>query len=277
MKAIDIVMVGHISQDTVIIDGRRQESVGGAVYFAAFAARPAGIKMLVITKLAIRDHHLLHDFWERGIPVLPIPAQRTTAMVDLFDKASGYARSSKITSLAPPYRCCDIPIGSAGIYYLGGLVRGDIPETLIETLSRRGKVALDIQGILRARKGKSLVMRDWRQKERYLGNVYYLKADMDEAKLLTGKESIEEIISCVHNWGVKELLITDKDGVKVSDGSTLQSAAFQSYQVEGRNGRGDTCFASYLSYRLRNSLKESFKHCLEITNQKLQRPGPFSE
>ena len=54
IESHDLVLIGHLSKDIIIIDDERKHSaVGGSVYYAAFAAKPAGIQLLVITKLAI--------------------------------------------------------------------------------------------------------------------------------------------------------------------------------------------------------------------------------
>jgi sugar/nucleoside kinase (ribokinase family) len=272
---IDMVIIGHISKDRILVDHQIQEAVGGAVYFAAFAARPAGINLLVITKLSIRNYDVLVPFWKHGIPVLSIPCRSTTIMVDSFTESGGYERVSRIVSVAAPFRRSDLPIPTAGIYYLGGLMRGEIPDRLIEELSIGGKIALDLQGILRVRRGNSLVLRDWRKKKRYLPFVDFLKADLQESRLITGEIQPEKIIAKIHDWGVKEILITDTDGLIVSDGEHQRTGVFQSYSIESRTGRGDTCFASYLSHRLNHNLEDSLEYCLKITNLKLQRPGAY--
>lgn len=275
MNPIDMVIIGHVSRDVIVVDQGEQEELGGAAYFASFAAKPAGIKLLVITKLSLRDYTLLDDFWAHGIPVLPIVCRRTTAMIDRFNRADGYKRTSQIISRAAPFRLSDIPVQSATIYYLGALMSGEISAALLEALASRGKVALDVQGMLRIQRGRSLVMRDWKHKERYLSRVNFLKADMDEARLLTGDRSTEKIIQRIHDWGVAELIITENGGVTVSDGTDTHFRPFEHYEIAARSGRGDTCFASFLSYRLSHTIEEAVEYCQKITNLKLRSPGPY--
>lgn len=275
MKPIDMVIIGHTSKDIISIDSRERAETGGAVYFASFAARPAGIRLLVITKLSLRDYGLLDEFWIQGIPVLPIFCKSSTAMIDSFDRSSGYKRKTRLISRARPFKLSDIPVQSAGIYYLGALMYGEIPEPLIEDLADRGKVALDAQGVLRVSRRGSLLMRDWKYKTRYLPSIYFLKADLDEARLLTGLELKEDICRKIHEWGVRELVLTENRGVTVSDGSNMHFLPFCDYAIEARSGRGDTCFASYLSARLNHPVEKALKHCQEITISKLRAPGPY--
>jgi hypothetical protein len=59
----------------------------------------------------------------------------------------------------------------------------------------------------------------------------------------------------------KELLIIEDGGVSVSDGNSRHFLAFHKYNIEARSGRGDTCFASYLSYGLNHSIEED---CISV-------------
>ena len=274
----DLILIGNLSKDIIIIDGKpTHTSAGGSVYYGAFAAEPAGIQLLVITKLAIQDFGILEDFWQHAIPVLPLFCRHTTVMEDIFEKHTNYSRRSRIISLASPFSAADIPVESAKIYLIAGLLHGEIPESLIGELSSRGKVALDVQAFLRRLDGPELVQEDWRQKEKYLPLIDFFKADMDEAKILTGEDSLEAILEKLHDWGAKEAMITENPGVTVSDGKVRLFAPFPSYTAESRSGRGDTCFASYLSWRTSHSLEESLEHAARITSKKLRQPGPYSE
>ena len=278
IESYDLILIGHVSKDIIIIDGERKHSaVGGSVYYAAFAAKPAGIQLLVITKLGIQDYGMLGDFWKNAMPVLPLFCRQTTVMEDIFEKQNNYSRRSRILSLASPFTAEDIPVESAKIYLIAGLLYGEVPETLIEELSGRGKVALDAQTYLRRLDGPELVHEDWGEKEKYLPLIDFFKADLDEAKILTGEESLEAILEKIHAWGVKEAMITDNPGVTVSDGTARLFAPFPSYNIDSRSGRGDTCFASYLSWRIQHSPAESLEYAARITTKKLQRPGPYIE
>jgi sugar/nucleoside kinase (ribokinase family) len=274
----DLILIGNLSKDIIIIDNKSaRTSSGGSVYYGAFAAKPAGIQLLVITKLAIQDYGMLGDFWQHAIPVLPLFCRHTTVMEDIFEKRANYSRRSRILSLASPFSAEDIPVESAKIYLIAGLLHGEIPESLIGELSGRGKVAVDVQAFLRRPDGPDLVQEDWREKEMYLPLVDFFKADLDEAKILTGEDSLEAILEKLHAWGVKEAMITDNPGVTVSDGKAILFSPFPGYTVESRSGRGDTCFASYLSWRTKHGLEESLQHAARITSKKLRRPGPYLE
>jgi len=111
----DLVLIGHLSKDIIIIDNERKaSSVGGSVYYAAFAAKPAEIQLLVVTKLAIQDYEMLAAFWQHGLSVLPLFCSQTTVMEDIFEKQNHYSRRSRVLSLASPF--------TAEIYLIAGLL-----------------------------------------------------------------------------------------------------------------------------------------------------------
>ena len=274
-RPIDLVIIGQISKDIILIDGRAETAPGGGVLYASYAAKATGAEILAVTKLAAEDAGLLSGFRERGIPVLDLPSPATTVMEDRFEAASGYRRRSRILSQATPFSLSEISVSRAGIYYLTALMHGEIPEAMIAELAGRGRVALDVQGFLRHREGELLVLRDWAGKERLLSRVSFLKADWDEARFLTGGEDLVAVVERIHRWGVREILITDTEGVTVSDGAEVFTNPFEPYDIRCRTGRGDTCFASFLGFRPRHGLQESLRLAAEITRRKLTYPGPY--
>lgn len=271
-----MVIIGHMSKDIIVINGKIEICAGGSAYYAAFPAKYLNINFLVITKLALEDYYLLDDFWTNGIPVLTIADKKSTVMEDRFEKQNEYIRKSIVKSVASPFKLSEIPIEKAKIFYFAGLIYGEISESLIVRLAARGRIALDIQTYLRhlTDKGK-IVMTSWKLKKKYLSHIYYLKADMEEAQILTNMKKINSIINYIIGLGVKEVIITDSKGVYASDGVNTYFYSFGTYSIEGRQGRGDTCFAAYLSARLSKGIKESVEISAEITSKKLQKRGPY--
>ena len=47
----DMVIIGHMSKDIVIIDGKTEVCSGGSAYYAAFPPKYLKVNFLVITKL----------------------------------------------------------------------------------------------------------------------------------------------------------------------------------------------------------------------------------
>jgi len=63
--------------------------------------------------------------------------------------------------------------------------------------------------------------------------------------------------------------------VLVYAGEQAYEVAFTPRSMDGRTGRGDTCFATYVGKRLSASLEEACRFAAAVTTLKMERPGPF--
>jgi sugar/nucleoside kinase (ribokinase family) len=120
-----------------------------------------------------------------------------------------------------------------------------------------------------------LVFRDWREKAEALAMVTYLKLDHAEAEVLTGLTDIHAAARQVAAYGPREIMITHNRGVLVYTGGQAYEATFTPRSMDGRTGRGDTCFATYLGRRLSVPPEEACRFAAAVTTLKMERPGPF--
>jgi sugar/nucleoside kinase (ribokinase family) len=271
----DIVTIGHVTHDNQTYRGKTTWFTGGGAYFCAFAAKASGARARVVTRLAQEDHGLLEGLRAAEIDVLALPSRATTSIENIFETDDLDKRTVRLLSQADPFRLEDIPEEAAQLYNLTGLFRGEIPPELIEPLSRRGKVALDLQGVLRTSEGGRFSWQDWPDKERYLPHLEFLKADSLESAVITGSEDRYEAIRRLRGWGAREVMVTHSSEVIVYDGRHVHAAPFDPANLSGRTGRGDTCFGSYLAWRLQHGVEESLRYAAALTSMKMETPGPF--
>ena len=271
----DIITVGHVTHDNQTYRGETTWFIGGGAYFSAFAAKASGARTLVVTRLAEEDHGQLESLRAAGIEVLALPSRATTSIENIFETDDLDKRTVRLLSQADPFSIADLPEAAAHVYSLAGLFRGEIPPELIGPLSRRAKVGLDLQGVLRTSEGGRFSWQDWPDKERYLPYVSYLKADSLESAVITGSEDRYEAVRGLHGWGASEVMITHSSEVIVYDGCQVCTAPFDPANLSGRTGRGDTCFGSYLAWRLRHGVEESLRYAAALTSMKMETPGPF--
>ncbi len=276
MKKINIIHIGHVSKDIIIIKGESSESLGGAVYYSSIAAKRSGAEVLIITKLANKDLHLLDIFKEEGIEVLAIPSNATTSIENIYFTEDMDRRKVTLLSQAEPFTLKDIPKDiETDIIHLAGLFFGEIPDSLIKPLSNRASIALDVQGILRRSEKGKLLFKDWENKKELLPYVTYLKTDAAEAEIITGTTDREKAVQILYQWGAKEIMITHSSEAILYNGEKLYRTPFTPRNLSGRTGRGDTCFASYLAYRLTHSAEESLNYATKLTSVKMETPGAF--
>jgi sugar/nucleoside kinase (ribokinase family) len=274
-KNYDMITIGHVTDDMLDDRGRVTRFIGGAAYFSSFAAKRSGAELLVVTKLAEKDFGLLEGMRKEGIEVIALPSAHTTSIENFFKTEDVDRRIVNLVSQAEPFRLEEVPEADTKIFNLAGLFRGDIPPEMIEPLSRKAEVALDLQCMLRCSEGGSFSWRDWPEKRECLPHITYLKADSLESKVITGTEDRREAARVLSEWGAREVMITHSQEVLLQSGGTLYSAPFNPSNLSGRTGRGDTCFASYLTRRLSHGIEESLHYAAALTSIKMEKPGPF--
>jgi len=276
MFKYDMMIIGHITRDTLEYRGKITDFTGGGAYFSSIAAKRSNTRICVVTKLAQRDFGVLDELKKEGIEVIAIPSSQTTSIENVFESDDLDKRKARLIAQADPFQPEDIPEAETRIYYLAGLFVGEIPGTLIEYLAKKGEVGLDMQAMLRSNEGASFAFKDWAEKERYLPMITYLKADSLESEVAAGTPNREEAARRFHQWGAKEVMITHASEVIVYHGEKISRAPFNSENLSGRTGRGDTCFVSYMAWRLHHDVEESVRFAAALTSIKMERPGPFS-
>lgn len=275
MVVYDIVIIGHVTSDILVQKGVATGFIGGGAYFSAFAAQRSAVKIRVVTRLAPEDFGILEGLKKEGIEVTAIPSVRTTSIENVFETEDVDRRKVRLLAQADPFSPEDIPAETAKIYSLAGLFAGEIPDSLIVHLARRGAVALDLQAKLRVSGAGTFAFKDWPEKESCLPLVAYLKADSLEAEVIAGTPDREEAAKILHRLGAKEVMITHSSEVILYDGEKIFRAPFNPDNLSGRTGRGDTCFISYIARRLTHGIEESLRYAAALTSLKMERPGPF--
>jgi len=269
-------MLGHISQD-VLIDHQnvRQDIVGGAVVYSSFAAGSAGKRVKVITKLADNDLHILKNLQHPLVDWDVLPSKQSTSIKNIYFTADKERREVILLSQADPFVLEEVQ-AEASIYHLAGLFGGEIPDSLVLPLAKRGKVALDAQGVLRCLdEQKNLVFRDWGRKQELLPYITYFKTDAAEAKILTGLDDREKAARLLYSWGAQEVMLTHNTEVMVCHQGNIHTAPFTNSNNSGRTGRGDTAFAAYLAWRQDHDAAESTRFAAALCSLKMEKPGVF--
>jgi len=275
-KKYDIFIIGHISLDENIYQDQVERIYGGAVLYAACAAATGQNKIGVLTKSSEDDEKIASLFNIPKEDVYHIKSSKTTSIRNEYLTEDRENRVSTVLSVADPFRMGEIPPNvDANIYYLAGLIQGDLEYELIKKLSKKGKVAVDAQGLLRKSNNGDMFYEDWDKKYEYLPYIDFLKTDANESRIMTGIENREKAAELLCTWGPKEVMITHNTEVLVYDGDHYYKAPFKPRNLSGRTGRGDTCFGTYISERIHREPDEALCYAAALTSLKMEAPGPF--
>ena len=280
MKHYQTVMIGHVTQDINIdCEGVTVKGPGGAVLYSSAAAKALGHSVAVITKVSDGGSDRLSGFTIPKEDIIRLEAKADTDMKNVYLTPDKERRNNTCLSRGDAFTPSDIPGEiTADIYHLAGLLYGDYREDLIAHLSGRGKVAVDVQGYLRHAdfaNGGKMYFENWREQEKYLPLIDFLKTDAAEAEIMTGTDDRERAAKILFERGAKEIVITHNKEVLAYDGKRICTCPIRARNLSGRTGRGDTTFASYINERLTVSVPEALLTATAAVSLKMETPGPM--
>jgi sugar/nucleoside kinase (ribokinase family) len=273
----DVLTIGHISLDYNIdyLDNQIIE-IGGAVIYSSAAAYALGHKVGAVTKLAKKDDDRLKALVIPKEDIFCTDSECSTSIRNKYFTADKERRSCTCISQADPFTINDIPNVDSKIYHFAGLIFGDFDGELIKSLSKRGKVAVDVQATLRHQDRNDsgrMYFEDWAEKKELLPYIDFLKTDAAEAEILTGCSDRKEAAKMLYEWGAKEICITHNTEVLAYDGKDFYTCPIKARNLSGRSGRGDTTFAAYITERLSNDIPTSLLWATATVSLKMEKPG----
>jgi len=275
-RLFDLVLVGAISKDENIYLDREEKTLGGAVTYGAFSAKRSGAQVGIVTKAAETDHHLLKRFSDEQIRVWVSASQKTTAIRNVYHSMDKERRTCTCLAAADPFTPDCLPDISAKIIHAAALIRGEIPLQTLVAMSRVGNVGLDIQGFLRVCRESRMVFEKSSEVAQALKAVTYLKTDAAEAEILTGKTDLAEAAVEMASMGPEEVVISHNSGLVLFFEGKIHKAPLTPRKLDGRTGRGDTLFCSYLARRTKGDAPFRALHfAAALVSLKLETPGPF--
>ena len=185
-------------------------------------------------------------------------------------------RTCTCLAAADPFTPDCLPDISAKIIHAAALIRGEIPLQTLVAMSRVGNVGLDIQGFLRVCRESRMVFEKSSEVAQALKAVTYLKTDAAEAEILTGKTDLAEAAVEMASMGPEEVVISHNSGLVLFFEGKIHKAPLTPRKLDGRTGRGDTLFCSYLARRTKGDAPFRALHfAAALVSLKLETPGPF--
>ena len=275
MPPFDIVMIGNFAKDKLIVDGVEEIASGGGVYYGSVVARRLGARVAVVTRLHPDDFPRLEELRSEGVEVFATRADGTSGIANYYSSSNMETRICKPIGFGGKYTLAEIPDFKTKVIMLSPLFAGEADLTLLQALSKRAPVAMDIQGFVRVPVGNDLIFQPWGEMVEGLKCITYLKIDKAEAEFLTGLSDLHEAVIKLHSLGPKEIVLTQTSGVTVYAGGKFHAAPFTPHSLAGRTGRGDTCFATYITRRLSEDAETACRWAGMVTTLKQEVPGPW--
>ena len=278
MKEYDIMVVGPVSLDhNIDYLGNERKEVGGAVVASGFAAAGSGAKTAIFCKSNAADADVKERFAGVNADLYWAASKATCSIRNQYFTADKERRDCRSMGKCDPFLFEELPQIDTSIYHFAGLVYGDFSGEIFRKAASTGaKVAVDVQCLLRhVEEDKSMQFHDWADKLTYMHDIDFLKTDAAEAKILTGMEDRAVAAKILHSWGAREVMITHNTEVMIYDGKEIYTCPIVARNLSGRTGRGDTCFAGYITERLRADVPTALQYAAALVSLKMETPGPF--
>ena len=280
----DVCVVGHIAKDIANTANGEITMPGGTVYYTAIALKHLGMSVAVITKLRDQDTFLLSELEKDHIPVFLGESDWTTTFMNVYSSDTN-TREQWVKDLARPFTVRDASRCEARIFHLGPLTKDEIPLEVIRFLAGRARISLDVQGFVRdvverSRGWARVRHAAWKEKTSALAFVNIVKANEEEARMLSRERDMRKIAIELSNYGPEEVVITrgSKSSLVYSKGKSYWVPAYSPRNTVAVDptGCGDTYMAGYLFYRERSTkFDEVGKFASMTASLKLERSSPF--
>ena len=274
----DICAIGHITKDKIINPSSVRQLYGGTAYYFSMAIKDFGLHYKLITAVGREEALILDDLRASGIDVTGLESRHTVYFENIYSHDQDQ-REQNVLAKATPFTVSALPAVQARYFHLGPLLHEDIDPDVILTLAGRGRVALDVQGMLRYTRGQRVKYRDWREKKKFLPHVTIVKANGHEMEIITGSNNVEDGARYLADLGVAEVIITlgSKGSLVLANGTFYRIPAFIPKQVIDATGCGDTYMAGYLYKKIQGeSVEAAGLFGAAMATIKLASYGPFS-
>lgn len=278
-KETDICCIGHITLDKVITPKFEAHMPGGTAYYFAKALRDFdhdGFKL--VTSLGATEMATVDELRADGLDVKVIPGRKSVYFENKYGEDMN-DRTQRVLAKADPFTVENLADVNARIFHLGTLLADDFGLDVIKDLSKRGTVAVDVQGYLRKVEGEQVVAVDYQDKLEAMPYISILKANEKEMEVVTGESDPRKAARKLSSWGCKEVLLTLGDkGSIIYDGMNFYDIpAIPAAELVDATGCGDTYMAGYLYKRSRGAgYEEAGTFAAAMCTIKLARKGPFS-
>ena len=276
----DICCIGHITKDKIVTPNRTVYMAGGTSFYFSYAINqlPKDVTFSLVTAMDPTEKEPVEKMLKAGIDV-SMNASRNTMFFENIYGENQNERKQRVLAKADPFTIQQLEHVDAKVFHLGSLLADDFPTEVVEYLSSKGRVSIDVQGYLREVRDEKVYPIDWKEKLKVLKHTYYLKVNETEMETITGLKDAHEAAKLIHAWGVTEVIITlgSEGSLVYVDDKFYEIPAYPPHEVVDATGCGDTYSAGYLYKRLQGATPtEAGKFAAAMCTIKLEHNGPFN-
>ncbi len=276
----DICSIGYITRDKIVTPDNTVYMAGGTAFYMTYGMShlPRKVSYQLVTKVGDESREDIGKIRSLGFDTLCYPSRHTVFFENIYGVNSN-DRRQRVRAKADPFTLEDVKNLNAKVFHLGSLLSDDFSPEVVEYLSTKGTISIDVQGYLREVVGEKVYAVDWKDKERVLHCTGILKLNESEMVAIAGSRDTHEVGQKLGAYGVKEVVMTlgSYGTVIYAGGYFYDIPAFKPRKVVDVTGCGDTFSTGYLWCRAQDmDIESSGRFAAAMCTLKLEHSGPFS-
>lgn len=277
----DICSIGHITRDKIITPQRTVYMAGGTSFYMSYGISrlPKKVSYQLVTKVGEGQMPEVEKIKQLGLDVICYPSQHTVYFENKYG-ANSDNRTQRVLAKADPFTVEEMKPLQARIFHLGSLLNDDFSAEVVEFLSEKGLISIDVQGYLREVRDEEVHAISWEEKEKILKHTDMLKLNEHEMKVITNSDNPRSVAEKLAAMGVKEVIITlgSYGAIIYADRKFYEIEAYKPREIVDATGCGDTFSTGYLYCRAQGmDYEESGKFAAAMCTLKLEHSGPFDK
>lgn len=277
----DICCIGHITRDKIITPESTVYMAGGTSFYMSYGMSrlPKTVSYELVTKVGKGQLPEVEKVRQAGIDVRCYDSRHTVYFENKYG-ANSDNRTQRVLAKADPFTLDEMKPLEAKVFHLGSLLADDFSPEVVEYLSTKGRVSIDVQGYLREVVGEEVRAVEWKDKERILACTDILKLNEHEMEVITHSKNPRTVALQLADMGVKEVIITlgSYGSLIYCDGQFYEVPAYKPQMLVDATGCGDTYSTGYLWMRLQGaSCEEAGRFAAAMCTLKLEHSGPFDK
>lgn len=240
---------------------------------------PKTVSYKLVTKVGKGQFPEVEKLRQAGIDVRCYDSRHTVYFENKYG-ANSDNRTQRVLAKADPFTLEEMKPLEAKVFHLGSLLADDFSPEVVEYLSTKGQVSIDVQGYLREVSGEQVRAVDWKDKERILACTDILKLNEHEMEVITHSRNPRTVALQLADMGVKEVIITlgSYGSLIYCEGRFYEVPAYKPQVLVDATGCGDTYSTGYLWMRLQGaSCEEAGRFAAAMCTLKLEHSGPFDK
>jgi len=275
----DICCIGHVTRDKIITPRQTVNMAGGTSFYFAYGMNqlPKKVSFQLVTKVGEGSMPEIEKMRQAGIDVECFKSRHTVYFENKYGHDSN-RRTQRVLAKADPFTVEEMQHLDARIYHLGSLLADDFSPEVVECLSKKGLVSIDVQGYLREVRGEKVYAVDWKDKEEILNVTDIVKLNEYEMEVIAGTNDPRAVARKLASLGVKEVVLTfgDYGSLIYAEDKFYEIPAYPPVELVDATGCGDTFSTGYLYCRSQGmGYEESGKFAAAMCTLKLEHSGPF--